>query len=196
MTEIKPFRAVCFNKEKIGDLSKVVCPPYDVISTSQQNDYYELNEHNLIRILLGKEKKTDDTHQNKYIRAKEFFTNWTKKGILLQDEKPCIYYYLQEYKVLGESHSRLGFISLMKIQDDKDAKIFPHENTHSKAKADRFKLWKTLSSNLSPIFVCFSDSGRRVEKVFKKNVCDNEPAVDVKDSEGVRHVLGLTVLFL
>jgi len=189
MTEIRPFKAVYYNKEKVKDLSKVVCPPYDVISKEQQKEYYDLDEHNLIRVLLGKEKSTDNNQNNKYTRAKETFDNWLKKGILLQDEKPCIYYYLQEYKVVGQKYSRLGFISLMKIQGKEGAKIFPHENTHSAAKEDRFKLWKILSANLSPIFVCFSDMNRKVEKIYEKHLSSKEPVVDVVDNEGVRHIL-------
>ncbi len=52
MTEIKPFKAVHYNQDKIPVLSKVVCPPYDVISKQQQNAYYKESEHNFIRIML------------------------------------------------------------------------------------------------------------------------------------------------
>jgi len=189
MTEIRPFKAVYYNANKIPDLSKVICPPYDVISAQQQNEFYQMDKHNFIRILLGKEKAADNSHQNKYTRAKDTYLGWLKEGVLIEDDQPCIYYYLQEYKVLGEKYSRLGFISLMKIQDDKEAKIYPHEKTHSKAKEDRFKLWKALSANLSPIFVCFSDKDRNVEKIYDKNIINSQPVLDVVDNDSVRHVL-------
>ena len=32
MPAIKPFQAIFYNKEKIENLSDVICPPYDVIS--------------------------------------------------------------------------------------------------------------------------------------------------------------------
>ena len=56
MTEIRPFKAVRYNSEKIKNISKVVCPPYDVISKEQQDAYYKSSEYNFIRILLGKDK--------------------------------------------------------------------------------------------------------------------------------------------
>ena len=189
MSEIQPFKALYYNKAKLGDVSKVVCPPYDVISPEQQTDYYNQSEFNFIRIMLGKDYPEDDRNNNKYTRAKDLYQQWQQDGILIEDDQPCIYYYKQDYKVMGEKHSRMGFISLMRIHDDQDAKIFPHENTHLKAKEDRLKLWKTLSSNLSPIFVCFSDKTKRVNKTFLEHVVQTEPMIDVKDEEGVRHTV-------
>ena len=189
MTEIRPFQAVHYNKEKEKDLNKVVCPPYDVISKEQQDAFYKESEHNFIRIMLGKEKPSDDKSNNRYTRAKNIYKKWFEQGILNQDDKPCIYFYKQEYKVLGQKYSRLGFISLMKLLDDGESKIFPHENTHSQAKEDRLTLWKALSSNLSSIFVCFSDKGRRVEKIFNQDILMQPPDIDVVDGDGVKHIV-------
>lgn len=55
MTEIQPFKAIIYNPEKVKDLIRVVCPPYDVISPSRQQYYHDLSPHNLIHILLGKD---------------------------------------------------------------------------------------------------------------------------------------------
>jgi len=189
MTEIKSFKAVHYNQEKVKDLAKVVCPPYDVISSQQQDQYHNLSENNFIHVLLGKDKPSDDRSNNKYTRAKKIFDGWLQDQILVEDSKPCIYFYRQEYKVLGAKHSRLGFISLMKLQDEKDARIYPHENTHARAKEDRLKLWKSLSANLSPIFVCFSDKEKKVETVFAKHVAKTKPLIDIEDVDGVKHIL-------
>ncbi|MFA5261288.1 MAG: DUF1015 domain-containing protein [Candidatus Omnitrophota bacterium] len=189
MSEIKPFKALYYNKTKLGDLSKVVCPPYDVISPEQQTEYYNQSEYNFVRIILGKDYPEDDRNNNKYNRAKDLYQQWQRDGILIEDEQPSIYYYKQEYRVMGEKHSRLGFISLMRIHDDQDAKIFPHENTHVKAKEDRLKLWKSLSANLSPIFVCFSDTTKRVNTIFLEKVIHTEPMIDVEDDECVHHTV-------
>ncbi len=189
MTEIKPFQAIYYNPLKVQDLSKVVCPPYDVITKQQQNVYYNLSEHNFIRILLGKERSMDDKTDNKYTRAKQLFDQWLKEGVFKEDESPCIYYYKQEYKLWGQRYSRLGFISLMKIQDEKDSRIYPHENVHSSAKEDRLKLWRSLSSNCSAIFLCFSDKEKTVEKIFVKYVSLTNPFINIVDEDGVRHIL-------
>ncbi len=176
MIEIKPFCAVHYNQEKVKDLSRVVCPPYDVISPEQQNNYYSQSDLNFIRVLLGKENPRDDEKHNKYTRARDTFIRWQQEEVLVQDDKPCIYYYMQDYKVLGEKYSRLGFISLMKVQDDKSG-IYPHENTHAKAKEDRLTLWQMLSANLSAIFVCFSDRHKKVDQIFAGMQRSNEKEI-------------------
>jgi uncharacterized protein (DUF1015 family) len=189
MTEIKPFKAFYYNPQKIGDLAKVVCPPYDVISPEQQTFYHNQSEHNFIRIILGKDRASDTDKDNKYTRAKGLFQKWIEEDTLIQEEKPCIYFYRQEYKVMGERQTRMGFIALMKLQDDHEAKIYPHENTHSKAKEDRLKLWSMLSANLSSIFVCFADSEKTVNKIFTKHVAGTSPMVDLIDDTGIHQVL-------
>ena len=189
MTQIKPFRAVFYDKEKVKDLAKVVCPPYDVISTKQQDAFHNNHPYNFIRLELGKERSNDDRTDNKYTRAKKLFDEWSKQKILQEDDQPCIYFYKQEYKMLGQKHSRLGFIAAMKIQDEKDSRIFPHENTHAQAREDRLKLLRTVKANLSSIFVCFSDREKKVEGVFNRQVANTKSFVDLVDDDGVRHII-------
>lgn len=189
MTRIRPFKAVHYNPAKVGSLACVMCPPYDVISADEQSEYYNASPYNFIRVDLGKEKAGDNKAENKYTRAEKTFHDWLAKGILVQDEKPCIYYYKQEYSVRGQKHSRMGFISLMKLPNEDDSSIFPHENTHTHAIEDRFELWGLLKSNLSSIFVCFSDKERKVEKIFASKVSISKPILDVVDNDKVRHLL-------
>ena len=189
MTEIRGLKAVHYNQEKIKDLTKVVCPPYDVITPQQQNAFYKASEHNFVRIYLGKDEPGDTEQNNKYTRSRTIYNEWLKDGILIEDGEPGIYYYKQEYKIMGEKHSRLGFIALMRIQDEKSSKIFPHENTHKSAKEDRLRLWLSLNSILSPIFVCFADRTKKVEKIFIKDVVNTPPQVNLVDDDGVRHIL-------
>ena len=189
MTQIKPFKAVHYDQNKVRDIAKVVCPPYDVISAKQQDAYHNNHPANFIRVELGKEKPTDERDDNKYIRAKRTFEEWMKEGTVQEDPKPCLYFYRQEYKMVGQKHSRLGFVAVMKIQDEKDSKIFPHENTHAHAREDRLKLLKAVKANLSSIFVCFSDQEKKVETIFQKHVANTKPFVDLVDDDGVRHIV-------
>lgn len=187
MSTIKPFKAVFYNPEKITDFNKVVCPPYDVISEEERENYLNLSPFNFIQIDLGKDKPVDDRINNKYTRSKEIFEGWLAKGIMVQDETPCLYFYRQDYKVFGQNYSRLGFISIMELPDEKDSRIYPHENTHDKAIQDRLKLCASLKAQLSSIFVCFSDRERKVEKIFNKRVSSDKALIDVEDGDHVRH---------
>lgn len=189
MSSIKPFRAVYYNSEKIEDISKVVSPPYDVISEEAQNYYHSLSPYNFTHIDLAKDLPSDDKENNKYTRAKKDFESWIKKGVLIQDEKPCIYFYKQEYKVQGQKHSRLGFVSVMELVNEEDSKVRPHEKVHQEAVDDRFKLTKALNSNLSSIFVCYSDKHKKVDKIFIKYIVKSKPFIDTVDEDKVHHRL-------
>jgi len=166
-----------------------MCPPYDVISDEGQAYYHNLSPYNFTHIDLAKDKKNDDKDNNKYTRAKKTFDDWLKKKVMLRDEKPGVYFYKQEYKILGQKYSRLGFISLMELESEEDSRVYPHEKTHAKAVDDRLRLTKSLSSNLSCIFVCYSDKQKKVEKIFNKNILSTKPFVDVEDDDKVRHKL-------
>ncbi len=189
LSEIKPFRALRYQADRVGDVAKVVCPPYDVISPIQQAAYYEASPYNFIRILLGKEEPGDTSGQDKYVRARRTLDEWLREGILVQDERPAIYFYKQEFRVQGERRSRLGFIALMRIEESEQTRILPHEKTHEAAKEDRLRLWTSLEADASPIFVCFSDKAHRVEQVFNRDVVTQEALFDLVDDEGVRHRL-------
>ncbi len=182
MTKIKPFNAIIYNQEKIKDISRVVCPPYDVISAAKQEYYHELDAHNFIKILLGKDNPKDD----KYERAGNYFKDWQKNQVLLQDKSAAIYFYSQQYNLKGEKKNRFGFIALLYL-GDKNSGVYGHENTHLDAKEDRFKLMRQVKANLSPIFVIFSDKKRIISRIREKYIQSEKPFIDLTDDEKTIH---------
>jgi uncharacterized protein (DUF1015 family) len=184
MPKIKPFRAIIYNPKMIKDISTVVCPPYDVISPAAQERYHDLNPYNLIHILLGKDCPGED----KYQRAAHYFRDWLKNKILIQDDRPAIYFYAQEYNLRGEKRMRLGFISLLHL-GEKDSSIFGHEHTHLEPKEDRSRLLKEVKANLSPIFVVFMDKARIIQRIYQQHIHGKTPFVDMRDDEKTIHKL-------
>jgi len=189
MPALKPFRAVFYNKEKIENLSNVFCPPYDVISPEQQEAYYKQDPYNFVRLELARETLKDNERDNKYTRARKTYEEWFKKGILKQDEFPCIYFYKQDYKYQGQKYTRTGFLGLLKINEDSGVRILPHEHTHAAAKTDRLTLWSTLKANLSPIFVGYADRSGKIDRVFFKELASQKPYLEAIDHDKVKHTI-------
>jgi len=189
MSALKPFAAVFYNKEKVDNLSNVICPPYDVISKDQQEAYYKQDPNNFIRLELAKETPKDTEKDNKYTRARKTFEEWLKKGILKQDDKPCIYYYKQDYKYQGQKYTRTGFLGLLKINEDSGVRILPHEHTHAAAKTDRLTLWSALKVNLSSIFVGYADKTGKIDRVFFKDLASQKPYLEAVDQDKVKHTI-------
>ena len=51
MAEIKPFRGMRFT-DKAGEIQTLTCPPYDIISEDQRQEYLRVNPCNVIRLEL------------------------------------------------------------------------------------------------------------------------------------------------
>lgn len=184
MAKIKPFKAVVYNQEKFKDITKLVCPPYDVISPLQQQQYYSLDPHNFIHIILTKEANGKD----KYQMAENYFQEWLKNKAMVQEKEPAIYFYSHQYYVKGEKRIRLGFIALLHL-GEKESSVYAHEHTRLEAKEDRFKLLKHVKANLSPIFAVFQDKSRIITYLHQKYSKDKKPFIDITDSEKNVHKL-------
>ena len=63
--DIKPINAIVYNQEKV-DINDVIAPPYDVITSAQQDELYKKSPYNIVRLILTK-------GDNRYEDAKNFF---------------------------------------------------------------------------------------------------------------------------
>ena len=55
MAEIRPFKALRYNLEKAGSIQELTCPPYDIVSEEQRQQYLGRNGYNVNRLELPKE---------------------------------------------------------------------------------------------------------------------------------------------
>ena len=60
MANIKPFKGVIYNSKRIGNLAKVVAPPYDIIPKDMQNELYRRSPYNIVKLELGKIRPSDN----------------------------------------------------------------------------------------------------------------------------------------
>ncbi len=186
MVEISAFKGLIYNKQKIEKLDDVMSPPYDIISEKMQNELYEKNDNNFVRLILGKQFDSDDDNDNRYTRAKKLYEEWQKSGILAKSEKEAIFPYKVEYKVNGNAKIMSGFFTLLKI--DPDYKLVKaHERTLSKPKADRLNLMRACKSNLEPIQLLYIDEKDEIKKLIDSKI--KYPEIDVKGYDGFNHKL-------
>jgi len=186
MAEIKPFRGIIYNQEKIKDLAKVMCPPYDVISPLEQQLHYKSHPYNVIRLILGLELPQDNEKENKYTRASRFFKEWLSNGILKKEKDPAIYAYEKEYSLKERDGRRKGFLALMKLEKFGTGVIFPHEQTFPKPGTDRLRLLESCRANFNPVFCLYSDSLHLIDQYLE----EKKAIFELKDSDGVKHVVG------
>ena len=80
MPDIRPFRGVRYDMARVGALSDVVAPPYDVIDPALQDRLYQASPYNVIRLELNREEPGDTEAQNRYTRAARFLQGLAARG--------------------------------------------------------------------------------------------------------------------
>src|SRR5271166_3340305 len=140
MADIRPFRALRYNLQRVS-AAQVVTQPYDKITPAMQERDYAASPYNLVRIILGRQEAGDNTSKNVYSRAATFGKEWRAEGILNPDSAPSIYAYSQTFTApSGQDFERQGFIALGRVEDYASEVVFRHEQTLAKPKADRLDL--------------------------------------------------------
>ena len=142
MAKVIPFQGLRYNTEKFQDLNAVTAPPYDIISPAEQQELYNKNEYNIVRLDYGMDFVSDDATNNRYTRSGNAFQKWIEEQVLVREDKPAFYIYEQIFSLGSEkpSHSLKGIIGLVQLQEFADGVVLPHEGTLSKSKEDRLQL--------------------------------------------------------
>lgn len=181
MAEVKALRALRFTP-KAGPIDQLVCPPYDIISEEQRRAYLAANPCNLIRLELPREG------ENPYAEAASVYQSWLADGVLAQDEQPGLYIYEEEFEALGRTHKVKGLQCRVKLAEFSEGVVLPHEETLSKAKADRFELMKACGTNFSSIYSLYFDENRAIRSLVDE-LSAGRPTQQWRDGEGVTHRL-------
>ncbi len=200
MANILPFRGIFYNREKIKELSRVLAPPFDIISSEAQERYYEMSPYNVIRLILGKKIPGDNEANNRYTRSAQFFQEWCEEEILIRDDLPSIYLLEQEYELRsdmfgevapggkGKIAKRRGFIALAQLEDFSKGIVRPHEGTLAEPKRDRLNLIRACRANFSQIFTTYEDSENRIDRLWEEKR-NETPLIDLINGENIRHRL-------
>ncbi len=185
MAHITPFRALRYDPARVH-LSQVVTQPYDKITPEMQERYYAASPHNLVRIILGKQQANDHAGETTYTRAAEFFRDWRRQGVLLQDSEPALYVYAQRFTAPGGKAEleRRGFIALGRIEEYSAGTVFRHEQTLAKPKADRFELLRATRAHFGQIFMLYTDPAGEIDRLLTSGTGAD---VEIRDEYGVLH---------
>ncbi len=188
MADVRPFRALRYNTDDPLSLALVTAPPYDCIDAEEQDELHRTHPHNVVRLILGKDRPGDDDTHNRYTRAADFIEKWKRTGILVRDADPSLYLYQQEFHIEGRSYLREGVLARIGLEEFGTGKVFPHEETMDEPFRDRLRLLRTVRANLSPIFSLYPDPENLVPDLFHE-VAHGDPLAQTVDSDGVVHRL-------
>jgi uncharacterized protein (DUF1015 family) len=187
MPQTTPFRALRYNLDHVGSISDVIAPPYDVIDPELQDQLYKRHPANVIRIILNR-AEPGDCGDEKYDRAAKFVEQWQSEGVLKLEDQPAYYVYHQQFHHDGKLVNRRGFMGRVRLQPFGEGNIYPHEETHPKAKVDRLKLTTATKQNNSQIFGLYPDPENEAITLLDEATAGVTP-IEATDHLGVQHTL-------
>lgn len=184
MTEVIPFKGFIYNSNLVN-IAEVVSPPYDIITETKKDVLYERSAYNIVRVDFGKTDPIDNESSNKYTRASVILNDWIDNSILKKTLKKSYFLYETTYSVGSKERVMRGIFGAVKLVDLGKG-VFPHEETHSKPKADRLNLMRSCKANTSPIFSLYNLPNSKTSKIIEKTA-QSSPYIDYIDDEGLRH---------
>jgi uncharacterized protein (DUF1015 family) len=189
MANVYPFRGLRYAPDKVR-IESVVTQPYDKISKEMQERYYDLDPHNIIRIILGKAGESDSAENNVYTRAADYLRDWRAAGIFQPLDAASFLVYFQKFTIPGTTEARVrkGFIGLGRLEDYSRKIVFPHERTLSGPKQDRLQLLRHTRTHFEQIFMLYEDPEQRIDKSMDE-IAQRSPDIEATDEFGVTHLL-------
>jgi uncharacterized protein (DUF1015 family) len=186
MAVIAPFNGLRYDLARVGDPSRVLAPPYDVISDAQRLELEARHPQNVVRLELPR-----GDGDAKYANAAALLNAWTAEGILRRDERPALYRYEQTFRFPaggGALFVRKGFFTLVKLEPFANRVVLPHEHTLSAPKEDRRKLMRATRTHISQVFGLYRDPQGATEVALGSDA-SAPPLLDGTTADGCRHRL-------
>jgi uncharacterized protein (DUF1015 family) len=185
MADVRPFKAIYFNKDRV-DLKKVIMPPYDIIRDTAK--YYDSDPHNIVRIDKAKEEPGDNQDKNRYTRSREAMDEWLRGDILVKGAEEAFYVYSQDYKLPdGSKKNMISFYAAVKIEEFDKKIVLPHERTHSGPKIDRLDLMRRTFANTSPILSLYFDPKKAIHSILKKYASKKDVFLGCQNDGGISY---------
>ena len=153
MPLVKPFVGERYTDA--GALSRLVAPPYDVISPEERRRYAALNPHNIVHLILPEAAG----NVSRYQAAAERLDAWRASGVFATDPDPSVYVVAQSFATpTGDRHTRVGVFVALAAEPYETRRVLPHEKTHRGPKLDRLELLRATRTNLESIFLLAPDA--------------------------------------
>lgn len=172
MAQIEAFQAIRYTGQ---DVSKLIAPPYDILSEEDKQALLRKDPRNIVAIDLPHTPPKSAGPDAVYVQAAEQLARWLAEGVLVRDQRPALYVYHQSYQLGGKNLVRKKFFARLRLEPFGSGSIFPHEQTFGGPKEDRLKLTTATRCNLSPIFGLYPDPRNEVAAALEAAIQPDRP---------------------
>ncbi len=188
MVALRPFKGLRYNPRRVGGLENVICPPYDVISPSEQRALYDRSPYNLVRVELGLDQPGDDERDNRYTRAAAILAAWRSEGALMLEPAPALYLHQASFSLHGQSFTRRDLLVAVMLEPWERGVVLPHERTMAQPKEDRLRLLRATATQVSPVWTLYRGTSAALAETWNI-VQARPPQQQFRADNGVEHRL-------
>ena len=183
MATIKPFRGCRYNPAAVGNLSSVICPPYDMIGPELKTELQQRSPYNAVHLEGGEQPDPVDP-QAGYQQAAGLFQRWLADGVLLRDDAVSFYLMRHAYDFGGRRYRHLGLFADVLVEDYDAGSVLPHEFTREPSVLDRVALLDACQAQFSPILSLYRDSEGSLQRVFERIIAEPPDATAATPAGG------------
>ena len=181
---VAPFRG---ERYAAKDVSALIAPPYDVISSEDRARFAARDPHNIVHLILPEAPSGRGGSGDRYAQAATLLKTWREAGVVRPDPADSVYIVAQDYAVpSGERRTRIGMLGAVRAEPFATRRVRPHEQTHSAPKADRLALLRATAANLESIFLLAPDPDRLLAQALVKRSSGVPAARAELDGVGIR----------
>ncbi|RLU92020.1 chromosome partitioning protein ParA [Streptomyces griseocarneus] len=181
--ELTPFRGLRYVPERVGSLSAVTSPPYDVVVRPDGLRHLETADpHNIVRLILPQAATAADRHR----QAAQTLRRWQEERILAPDPEPALYVYEQR----GDGILQRGLIGALRLSPREEGVVLPHEDVMPHIVEDRAALMRGTAANLEPLLFSYrGDAGPGGAAGVIDRVITTAPLLSTTTDDGYAHRL-------
>lgn len=165
MATIRPFRGCRYDPAAVGNLSSVICPPYDMIGPQLKSELQQRSPYNAVHLEGGEQPDPVDP-QAGYQQAAGLFQQWLADGVLRRDDAASFYLMRHAYDFGGRRYQHLGLFADVLVEDYDAGSVLPHEFTREPSVLDRVALLDACQAQFSPIMSLYRDSAGDLRRIL------------------------------
>jgi uncharacterized protein (DUF1015 family) len=182
VSKVIPFEALIPRAELAG---RVICPPYDVISSEEARMMAAGNPHSLLHVTKPEIDLPEGTAEGDgriYAKGAENLARLQADGTLGRDARSFYVYRMEK-----GGHAQTGIVAAVAASEYERGLIKRHERTREPKVVDRTRLALALRAHAEPVLLVCRGSAA-LSGIIAREV-RSRPLYDLVDSYGVRNVL-------
>jgi uncharacterized protein (DUF1015 family) len=177
MNSARAFGYLRYTPDVVGDVGRLLAPPYDVMSEEDRAGLAESSEFQSVHLELPA--------GNDQAGAAALLQKWIDESALELGEVGVVVVKQRFTGPDGVRRERVGVLCEVGLRPFDSGEVLPHERTFPGPTRTRRQLMEATGANISPVFLLYHDPSHPLEDLVA-SVTDDEPDVTAHTADGTQ----------